>query len=140
MNVDEALRQLGLEEEFPKAAMQWALTHWEEASPRFISRLRARAARGVAIEGDEMFFIVHLCGEKGDARAYEPLCRLIATDPDIEDWLGDGTTETLPGILIKLFDGDVEPLKKAIESPKGDEFSRGSALLALGTSSATKAV
>jgi uncharacterized protein len=132
MNVDEALRQFALDQEFPKAAMLWALTRWEEASPRFISRLRAHAAGGVAIEGDEMFFIVHLCGEKGDARAYEPLCRLIATDPDIEDWLGDGTTETLPGILIKLFDGDVEPLTKAIESPKGDECSRGSALLALG--------
>jgi Protein of unknown function (DUF1186) len=37
----------------------------------------------------------------------------------------------LPGILIKVFDGDVEPLTKAIESPKGDELSRGLALLAL---------
>jgi hypothetical protein len=131
MNVDEALRQLGLEEEFPKAAMQWALTHWEEASPRFISRLRAHAAGGVAIEGDEMFFIVHLCGEKGDARAYEPLCRLIATDPDIEDWLGDGTTETF------AWHPDQSVRRRRGAADKGDRIAEGGRIITrLGASGA----
>ncbi len=68
-----------------------------------------------------------------EVRAYEPLCRLIADDPDIELWLGDATTETLPGILINVFDGDVSPLLTAIESADGGRVrSRGSALLALG--------
>ncbi len=134
MNVDEALRQFAEGEGFPREAMKWALEHWETASPRFLSKLRAFAAgrdRSEAAE-DEVFIILHLCGEKGEARAYEPLCRMIAEDPDIEDWLGEAQTETLPRILIKVFDGDLEPLKRAIESRKGDEYSRASALHALG--------
>jgi len=112
MNVDEALRLFADGDELPRDAMTWALEHWEDASPRFISRLRAFAA-GVdrsQAAGDEIFFILHLCGEKGETRAYEPMCRLIAGDPDILDWLGDGVTETLAGILINVFDGDVAPM------------------------------
>jgi len=134
MNVDEALRQFAEEEKFPRAAMTWALENWEAASPRFVSRLRAFAAggdRSISAK-DEAFCIVHLCGQKGETRAYEPTCRLIADDPNIEEWLGDGVTETLPGILIKVFDGDVEPLQRALEAPRGNEFARSAALAALG--------
>ena len=104
------------------------------AAPRFVSRLRAFAAgsdRNEAAE-DEIFFILHLCGEKGETRAYEPLCRMIAEDPSLEEWLGDATSETLPGILIHVFDGDISPLMRAIEAPRGDEFARASALAAFG--------
>jgi hypothetical protein len=134
MNVDEALRQFAEGDELPGAAMKWALEHWEAASPRFISKLRAFALGENLSEaaGYETFCIVHLCGEKGETRAYEPLCRMIAEDPDIEEWLGDGTTETLPGTLINVFDGDIDPLLRAIESTYGDEYARASALEALG--------
>jgi hypothetical protein len=134
MNVDEALRRFAEDENVPRPAMEWALANWQTAVPRFVSRLRAFASsRGQSgAEDGEMFYIAHLCGEKGETRAYEPLCRLIAEDPDIEAWLGDAVTETLPGILIKIFDGDAEPLIRAIESRKGDEYARGSALGALG--------
>ena len=73
MNVDEALRQFAEEEKFPRAAMTWALENWEAAAPRFVSRLRAFAAggdRSISAK-DEAFCIVHLCGEKGEPRAYE---------------------------------------------------------------------
>jgi len=134
MNVDEALRQFADGSEFPDEAMKRALEHWETASPRFVSKLRAFAAGELHTEAaeDQIFIILHLCGEKGETRAYEPLCRLIAEDSDIEDWLGDASTETLPGILINVFDGDLEPLLVAIESPRGEEYSRASALAALG--------
>ena len=133
MNVDEALRRLADPAGFPKDAMEWALAHWDEAAPRFIGRLRAWATRGsVPPEAaDEAFFILHLCGDKGEAGAYEPLCRLIASGADPHPWLGDAVTETLPGIFIKLFDGDAEPLVRVIESPKGDAFAQSSALAAL---------
>ncbi len=134
MNVDQVLQQFRAGGDFPGDAMRWALDHWETAAPRFVSRLRAFAAgsdRNEAAE-DEIFFILHLCGEKGETRAYEPLCRMIAEDPSLEEWLGDATTETLPGILIKVFDGDISPLTRAIEAPRGDEFARASALAAFG--------
>lgn len=133
MNVDEALRLFAENEAFPREAMDWALAHWDEVSARFIARLRAFAAGGGdAVTEDQVFCIVHLCAQAHETRAYEPLCRMIAADPDIERWLGDAVTETLPGILINTFDGDLEPLTRAIESPKADEAARGSALAALG--------
>ncbi len=133
MNVDEALRQFVEADEPPRAAMQWALDHWDEASPRFIARLRAFAAGAVRSEEamDELFYIVHLCGEKRDERAYAPLCRLIGEGEAIE-FLGDGVTETLNGVLVNVCDGDPKPLMGAIESEHGEEFARAAALEALG--------
>jgi hypothetical protein len=134
MNVDEALRRFSQDDELPREAMVWALANWEATSPRFIARLRAFAAGGDRRETaeDQLFYIIHLCGQMRETRAYEPLCRLIAQDPDIEVWLGDAATETLPGILVNVFDGDVGPLLSAIESALGDEYARASALSALG--------
>ncbi len=133
MNVDEAIVRLGADAGFPKDAMEWALNHWDEAASRFVSKLRACAMRGEVPDGDgtAMFYIVHLCGEKGEPRAYEPLCRLVAADSGIDDWLGDASSETLPGILIKTYDGDPRPLVEAAASPDGDEYAQSSALMAL---------
>lgn len=130
MNVDEVLRQLEFEE-LPREAALWALDHWEEASPRLISKLRALARRG-SHENSENYsleYIIHLCAEKRDARAYAPLCELIANDSHLTALLSPD--EALVGILINLCDGDVEPLKRAIESPIGDVFCRCDALTAL---------
>jgi hypothetical protein len=134
MNADEALRRFAENDDLPREAMAWALEHWDAAAPRFVARLRAFAAGATGAEAveDQVFYILHLCGQMRETRAYEPLCRLIAGDPDIEVWLGDAVDETLPGILINVFDGDVGPLLAAIEQSAGDEFARGSALAALG--------
>jgi hypothetical protein len=134
MTVDEALRQFVEAGEAPRAAMRWALEHWDEASPRFSARLRAFAAGANRSDEamDELFYIVHLCGEKRDQRAYAPLCRLIGEGGDPLEFLGDGVTETLSGVLINVCDGDLEPLMRAIESESGEDFARAAALEALG--------
>jgi hypothetical protein len=133
MNVDEAMRRFANRGEFPREAMQWALDNWEDASPRLISKLRAYAAGGRVSEGDLdiVFHVIHLCGEKCDARAYAPLCDIIAEDLSFEIWFGDAVAENLTGILINLCDDDVEPLQKAIEAPEADEFCRAAAMEAL---------
>jgi uncharacterized protein len=133
MNVDEALRQFADAEQLPREALQWSLDHWDEAAPRFISKLRAYAAGAAGSDAnrDVFFYIIHLCGEKRDARGYTPLCELIAADKTFDNWFGDAVTETLPGILINVCDGDLEPLKRAIEAPAADEFARSAALSAL---------
>ncbi len=112
MNVDEALRQFADSEELPRAAMQWALDHWEAASPRFLSRLRAFAA-AAAIPTSPRRSVLHPPSLRREGRDAS-LCALVRDDrrdPDIDEWLGDAVTETLPGILIKVFDGDVGPLR-----------------------------
>ena len=133
MNADEAYRRFGEGGEFPKEALQWALENWEAAAPRFLAKLRAGASGAPmdASDLDALFYIVHLCGEKCEERAYVPICRIVATDEALGVWLGDALFETLPGILINVCDGDVEPLKEAILSDKGDEFAREAPLIAL---------
>jgi hypothetical protein len=143
MNVDEAVRQFGAAEEAPRAALQWALDHWETAAPRLVARLRAfsasPAARDEVAEG-EIFFIVHLCGQMRESRAYAPLCRLIGESDEAIEFLGDAATETLDGILINVCDGDPHPLMGAIESERGDEFARAAALEALGRLTRERAI
>jgi hypothetical protein len=128
------LRQLADGGALPRAAMRWALDNWSEAAPRLLSRLCAFEAQGGRLDagGLEAFYIVHLCGERGETGAHAPLCRMIANHPDIGEWLGDAVTETLPGILIRTFDGDAGLLKSAIEAPVGYDFARAAALAALG--------
>ncbi|HXZ16741.1 MAG TPA: DUF1186 domain-containing protein [Roseiarcus sp.] len=134
MNVDEALRAFAEADDLPREAMSWALANWEAAAPRFVARLRAVAAGADPTDAavDQVFYILHLCGQMRETRAYEPLCRWIARDPDLEVALGDAITETLPDILISVFDGDCEPLIAAIRSREADGEARGAALLALG--------
>lgn len=134
MNVDEALREVARSRELPYAAITWAVNHWEEVSQQLISRFEAfsTCCEHTVAARVEAFHTAHLCAEKEDPAMFEPLCRLIALDSDIDLWLGDAVTETLPGILIRVFDGDVSLLQKAIESPTGSEFARASALSALG--------
>ena len=117
----------------PREILSWASANWDDVSSRLICRLGEFAAgRREALSGAEAFYIVHFCGEKAETRAYPILCRLIGEDRRIAEWLDDAVTETLPGILIRVFNGDSAPLRRAIESAKGDEFARASALAALG--------
>jgi hypothetical protein len=116
----------------PRVAMQWALDNWEIAAPRFLALLDERpdGEDETARAPDILFFALHLCAEKQETRAFKPLCRLLR-DPLAEDMLGDVITETLCGILISTFDGDIDPLKSVVECPAADEFIRGAALDAL---------
>jgi uncharacterized protein len=134
MNVDEAVRRFADTAEIPREALQWALDNWEAASPRLIAKLRAysgAAAQGRDVNFDVLSCIIYLCGEKCDARAYAPVCDLIVNDETIDAWFGESVTGDLGRILINLYDGDVEPLKRAIEAPEADEFARAAALQAL---------
>ncbi len=129
---DSARHTFHDEDNPPPALLAWAATDRAEPSPPPVSRLEAFAAgEAPAISAAELFCEVHLCAERGETRAYPALCRLIAEDSRIADWLDDAVTETLPGILIRTYDGDPEPLRRAIESADGDEFARAAALAAL---------
>ena len=128
----DALNALDIENP-PREFLSWASGNWDDVSSRLIRRLGEFAAgRREALSGAEAFYIVHFCGERAETRVYPILCKLIGEDRRISDWLDDAVTETLPGILIRVFNGDSEPLRRAIESAKGDEFARASALAALG--------
>ena len=118
----------------PNDAMQWALDHWDQAAPRFIDMLTAYASGADQSDTttDALFFIIHLCGDRGETRAYRPLCQLMLNEDRLILTLGDqAAVETLKGILIKCFDGDVKPLQNVIESEAAESITRGEAMLAL---------
>ncbi|RBP06513.1 uncharacterized protein DUF1186 [Roseiarcus fermentans] len=130
---NDALKALDDIEDPPREVLSWASANWDAAATRLVERLGEFAAgRRDRVSAAEAFYIAHLCGEKAETRAFPILCRLIAEDPRIADWLDDAVTETLPGILIRVFDGDAARLRNAIESEAGDAFARASALAALG--------
>jgi uncharacterized protein len=134
-NVDDAIEAFAEAVDGPpEEALRWALAHWEEASPRFLDLLEAYAD-GVDESDtttDALFFIIHLFGDRGDRRAYRPLCRLMLDEDKLTSALGDvACVGSLKGVVIKCFDGDAVPLQTVIESTDAESITRGEALLAL---------
>jgi hypothetical protein len=118
----------------PNEALRWALDHWDQAAPRFLTMLRAYTdgTEQSDTTTDALFFIIHLFGDKGDHRAYRTLCQLMLDEEKLVAVLGDtACVETLKGVLIKCFDGDAAPLREVIEAAAAESITRGEALLAL---------
>jgi len=110
-----------------------AADDWGDVAMLCLQRLVEFASGGPSsVSAGEAYALVHLCAEKGEKGAYPVICRLIGEDREISEWLEDAVTETLPGVLIRLYDGDAGPLRQAVEAQDGDEFARASALAALG--------
>jgi hypothetical protein len=78
---------------------------------------------------ETVFFALHLLAEKRETEAFAPLVSLALEGEDtLYDLIGDATTETLPQILISLYDGDLARLKGLIEAPAADPWARVAAL------------
>ena len=136
MTLDDALYDLAATgNELPRAAMRWALDHWDEAGPRLVGLVEAYARGLDRSEETEraLFFAIHLLGEKAETAAFAPLCRLLLDlDREAADLiLGDAVTVTLRSILISTYDGDLAALRAVIEAETADDFVREGALLAL---------
>jgi hypothetical protein len=118
----------------PNEALQWALDHWDQAAPRFLTMLEAYTDGADESDTtiDALYFIIHLFGDRGDQRAYRTLCRLMLSEDRLTNVLDEtACVETLKGILIKCFDGDPAPLREVIEATGAESITRGEALLAL---------
>jgi hypothetical protein len=134
MNVEEALGDLATAQNIlPRASMQWALDHWDQAGPPFLGLLERYVdwtARSNRIER-MLFFVLHLMAGAREARAFPTICRLFQDAGATKRILGDATTESLIGILISTFDGNQGALKGVIEDAKADEYVRHGALMTL---------
>src|SRR3954447_3573535 len=140
MDVESAIRAFASAgHDLPRAAMRWALDHWDEAAPGLLGVLE-RYADGADRSEDAagaVFFILHLAGERRETRAFAPLCRLLRDAEALEEVLGDGVTTTLSRILISTYDGDLEALKGVIEAEEAGEYARAGALEVLAYLAAT---
>jgi uncharacterized protein len=117
----------------PRASMQWALDHWEEAWPGLVDLLDRYSSGEDRSEGTAaaVFFAVHLFGQKAETQAFPALCRLMHATEACEEALGDATTETLPQVIVSTYSGDTRLLKGVIEDPAADDFVRHGALMAM---------
>jgi hypothetical protein len=72
-----------------------------------------------------LFIAFHLLGQWREKSAYRPLAAFLRwTAEDVEEILGDTTTETSHRVMAGLFDGDPNPLYEVILDPDADEFVR----------------
>jgi len=128
--IAEAIRAFAAATDTPPiAAMQWAIAHWDAAAPRLLQMLEAYADGSDETDQttDAMFFIVHLCGDRAERRAFPALCRLMLDEDRLIAALGDtAAVESLKGVVIRCFDGDTTPLRQVIES-----ITRGEAMFAM---------
>lgn len=134
MEVTEIVRQLEESELLPKNALKAAIEQREEVTPVFLKILENSAAGlGVAkgVRGS-LLLLLHLLAEFGEEKAFPLLINFLRSDPnELEEELGDAITETLPRVLISLFDGDIEILKNLILDPEVDQFVRCAGIEAL---------
>src|SRR5207245_4998658 len=78
-----------------------------------------RAADGVLLTlPDErlVFFGLHVLAAARKSEVYRPLIRFLnRSESEVDRLLGGDAIETVPGIVISVFDGDPAPLIAAIE-------------------------
>lgn len=143
MRIDDLVHKLSAPDgHFPRAAMRWALDQWDLAGPRLVDLLEGWVdGRDCDAEAERaLFYAVHLLGERGETRAYPPLCRLLLDGLSADELFGEALSETTRDILIATFDGDDGPLRQVVEARSADELARVAALEALVYLSATGAI
>lgn len=133
MTIQSILKEFADATELPVAAIRESLDSRGVTVPVFLSLLERASDVSQVSEEEEraLFAVVHVLAEIGEQRAFRPLLKFLAGDQErVERLLGDAITETLPQILISLFDGDVTLLFDAMNNEDLDEFTRDSAFRA----------
>jgi hypothetical protein len=128
--------QLTTYEDLPVEAIVEATEHRTEMAPLLCGLIEAfLAAEGPREDDDNRIFLaVHLLGGWREPSAYRPMARLLMSDKErLNRALGEAITETVPGIMLNLFDGDPRPLRDVIACETADEMARSGMLQVLAT-------
>jgi hypothetical protein len=114
--IEPALLELGETGELPAFAVALCTLRYDEIAPTLRGILE-EASEGRHLDGNEALFLfrgLHIIGYRRDPLAFKPLLRFLRLPPEeVEDLLGDATTETLTQIVAGVFDGDVDALLDA---------------------------
>ena len=117
----------------PRAALAAAAARWEELRPALHAVVRhcTEDADPSDLAIDQAFFAVYLMAQQRDTAGFAVVCALARHREAADAVMGDGLTENLSSILVRLFDGDAGPLRALIEAADADEFARAEAFEAL---------
>jgi hypothetical protein len=136
MDSGHLIEALTLYESLPEAALREATERRAETLPIFLHEIEAYLAEEDPVPEvpTPLFMIVHILGSWHEKSAYGPVARLLMSDPERLEWaLSDALTETVPRIMLNLFDGDPRPLYEIIECETADEFVRAGMFEVLAT-------
>jgi yecA family protein len=119
----------------PDAALRSAVDHAGEIAPAVIAVVEQAADGGDLSPEQEnlLFWGIHVLGAARRTELFQPLMRFIRQCPEdeLEQLLGDATTETLGKVVISVFDGDVAPLLDACADRNIDGLVRWNLIGAL---------
>ena len=134
MTFDEALAALTEPQQaFPLQAMLWFEANWADAGDRLTARCES------FLDGEDapdftdrsFFFAIHICAAHRQTRLHAPLCAMLLNADVADALLGDALQDTVRGMLIATFDGDLAPMQAVIEAASSDMFVADAALLAI---------
>jgi yecA family protein len=119
----------------PDAVLRQAGSRAGEIAPAVIDVVE-KAAAGVYLmpkQRNLLFWGIHVLAAARRTELYRPLLELLRHCPedDLEQLLGDATTQTIGGIVISVCDGDPGPLLEACANQNVDAFVRWNLLTAL---------
>jgi hypothetical protein len=124
---------LAVSDEVPLVAVGACLARHEESAPVLRRLVEGSIDEEITDEeqATQIFRVLHILGGMLDRQSFQPVLRLVQAPSDKIDWLlGDAASETLPSIIVGIFDGDAAALFAAIENPQADGAVRDSLLLA----------
>ena len=127
MEPQAILAHLAQDQGLPEAAILAARERWPEVAPLLVDLVERYTAGDAAARElrPALFWSFHLLGERRERSAYRPLAALLAIDgDDLDELLGDATTETAHRVMAAVFDGDPSPLHQVIEAERADPFVR----------------
>jgi yecA family protein len=133
--VEQVIHDLETAKGRPDAALRNALPHAAEITPLVIE-LVEKAADGVFLiprQENLLFWGVHILAAARCAELYRPLLRLMREQDEsrLDELLSDATTETLPRIIISIFDDDAQSLIDACADRRVKGATRWSLMSAL---------
>jgi hypothetical protein len=136
MDNDQLLEELTVYDRLPEAAIREATERRAELLPIFLQEIETFLADEDPIPEvpTPLFMILHILASWHEKAAYRPVARLLMIDSERLEWaLSDATTETVPRIMLNLFDGDPQPLYDIVACENADEFVRAGMLQVLAT-------
>ena len=129
--IEALLQELAASPALPEVALGTCALRFEESHPPLLALL-ARAAHGEPLSDDEerlLFRGLFLLGGGRNRQACAPLLKLLRLPPDrVDVLLGDAVTDSLPRIVVGIFDGHADALLGVATDPSVDEFVRASLL------------
>jgi hypothetical protein len=134
MDVGVIVDFLGSAKLLPRKALKAALAQREEATPFFLESLQefVNGEDQSQDKGSPLLLVIHLLAEFQETGTFPHLIKLLRMDRDVLEYvLGDATTETLPGVLISTYDGNLDLLKEMILDARVDQYVRWAGLNAM---------